>query len=188
MGRSSSAARYDDTISHVAVDAQGNIVVQGQFKDVADWGGKQKLKAGGGSDNDVVLAKYDLNGDHVWSQTVRQRVQRRRRRRRRSIRRATSRWSARSSKSVSFGEGDDHMSLGESDIFVARFTPDGKLEWAQTYGGDREDVGDGVASDAAGNTVITGWFQGTVDFGKGAADEQGQQGRVRAQARRRRAR
>ena len=59
--------RYDDTILHLAVDANGNIFVQGVFKDVADWGG-EPLKAGGGSDNDVVLAKYDTNGDHVWSQ------------------------------------------------------------------------------------------------------------------------
>ena len=35
--------------------------------DSADWGGPKPLNAAGGSDNDVVLAKYDLNGDHVWS-------------------------------------------------------------------------------------------------------------------------
>jgi len=59
--------RYNDTISHLAVDAHGNIYVQGVFRDTADWGGKP-LIAHGGSDNDIVLAKYDVNGDHVWSQ------------------------------------------------------------------------------------------------------------------------
>ncbi len=58
---------YDDTIIHLAVDAQGSIYVQGQFRDTSDWGGKP-LKAAGGSDFDVVLAKYDANGEHVWSQ------------------------------------------------------------------------------------------------------------------------
>jgi hypothetical protein len=76
-------------------------------------------------------------------------------------------------KSVSFGEGDEHTSLGEADAFVARLTTDGKLEWAKTFGAEREDIAWGVASDASGNTVTTGWFQGTVDFGKGAITSKG---------------
>jgi hypothetical protein len=69
-------------------------------------------------------------------------------------------------KSVSFGEGDDHVSNGEADIFIARFDTEGKLQWARTYGADREDVGWGIAADAAGNTVMTGWFQGTLELGR----------------------
>lgn len=163
---------YADTITHLAVDGQGSIIVQGQFKDVADWGGKHKLTAGGGSDNDVVLAKYDLNGDHVWSKRFGN-----------AFNDVAGGVTVDPSghitmvgsfdKSVSFGEDDDHQSLGESDIYVARFTPRGKLEWARTYGADREDIGFGVASDAAGNTVTTGWFQNTVDFGGGPLTSKG---------------
>ena len=76
-------------------------------------------------------------------------------------------------KSVSFGPGDDHTSLGEADAFVARFTGDGKLQWARTFGAEREDIAYGVAADAAGNTVTTGWFQGSVDFGAGAITSKG---------------
>ena len=155
---------YAETIQYVAVDGQGNIVVQGVFKDVSDWGGPQKLTAGGGSDNDVVLAKYDLNGDHIWSQRfgnafndVAGGV---------AIDPAGNITMVGSfDRSVSFGEGDEHSSNGEADIFVARYTPAGKLAWAHTYGAKREDIAMGVASDAAGNTVTTGWFQDTVDFG-----------------------
>jgi hypothetical protein len=68
---------------------------------------------------------------------------------------------------VSFGPGDEHTSLGEADAFVARYTTDGKLAWARTYGAEREAIAYGVGADAAGNTVTTGWFQGSVDFGKG---------------------
>jgi hypothetical protein len=163
---------YADQISHVAVDAQGNIVVQGQFKDVSDWGGANKLKAGGGSDNDVVLAKYDLNGDHLWSSRFGNAFN--------DVAGGVTidpsgyiTMAGSFDKSASFGDGDDHQSHGESDIFVARFTPSGKLEWAHTYGADREDIGSGIASDAAGNTVTTGWFQGTVDFGKGPLTSKG---------------
>ncbi|HEY0480896.1 MAG TPA: SBBP repeat-containing protein [Kofleriaceae bacterium] len=163
--------RYNDTISHVAVDARGNLYIQGVFRDTADWGGAP-LTAHGGSDNDVVLAKYDANGDHLWSAgfgnafndvagglTVD------------PAGNATMVGSF--DKSVSFGSGDDHTSLGEADAFVARFTTEGKLVWARSYGAEREDIAFGVAADAAGNTVTIGWFQGSVDFGSGAQVSKG---------------
>ncbi len=162
---------YADSISHLAVDAQGNIVIQGQFKDVADWGG-EKLKAGGGSDNDVVLAKYDLNGDHVWSKRFGNAFN--------DVAGGVTVDPAGNitmvgsfDKSISFAEGADYQSGGESDVFIARFAPTGTFEWARTYGSDREDVGFGVAADGFGNTVTTGWFQGAVEFGKGMLTSKG---------------
>ncbi len=158
--------RYPDRIRHVGVDGQGSIYVQGEFRDQADWGGGKPLIAAGGADFDIVLAKYDLNGDHKWSKrfggqfdeyagglavdpagnvTI----------------------TGAFRKHITFGLGDDHPSLGEEDIFVARFDTSGKLAWAHTYGAERDDAGGGVASDAAGNTILTGWFQNSVDFGTG---------------------
>nr|MBA3542445.1 hypothetical protein [Deltaproteobacteria bacterium] len=158
--------RYDDTVLHVAVDGQNSIIAQGHFRDTADWGGKP-LTAGGGSDNDILLAKYDANGDHVWSQGFGN-----------AFNDVAGGVGVDPSghiimvgsfdKTVTFGKGDTHTALGESDIYVARFTPEGKLAWAKTYGGDREDQGFGIAVDKAGNSVATGLFAGTVDFGKGA--------------------
>jgi hypothetical protein len=158
--------RYDDAIMHVAVDANNNIYVQGIFKDIANWGG-QDLKAGGGSDNDVVLAKYDVNGDHVWSQRFGNAFN--------EVAggvavdpagNVTIAGSFENKGSISFGDKDDHVSLGEADVYVARFSGDGKLQWAKTFGGDRVDVAYDVALDSAGNALVTGWFEGTVDFGK----------------------
>jgi hypothetical protein len=60
--------KHNDSIRHMTVDAQGNIYVQGTFRDTSEWGGKP-LTAGGAA-TDIVLAKYDLNGDHVWSQQI----------------------------------------------------------------------------------------------------------------------
>jgi len=161
--------RYKDTIMHVAVDANSNVYVQGHFVDVSDWGGKP-LTAAGGSDNDIVLAKYDRNGDHVWSKNFGNEFN--------DVAggitvdpagHITMVGSFENKGPISFGSGDEHASLGESDAYVARFDTDGKLEWARTFGGELEDVAWGVASDAAGNTVTTGWLQNSVDFGKGGA-------------------
>jgi hypothetical protein len=163
--------RYNDTINHVAVDARGNLYVQGVFRDTADWGGTP-LTAHGGSDNDVVLARYDANGDHLWSQgfgnafnDVAGGI---------TVDPAGNVTMVGSfDRSVSFGPGDDHVSAGEADAFIARFTADGKLSWAHSFGADREDIAFGIAADAAGNTVTTGWFQGSVDFGTGAIASKG---------------
>ncbi len=158
--------RYDDTILHVAIDGHANIIVQGHMKDLSDWGGKQ-LKAGGGSDNDILLAKYDANGDHVWSQNFGNAFN--------DVAGGVAVdpsgaivMTGSFDKTVSFGAGDTpHPSAGESDIYVARYSPEGKFLWVKTYGGDREDQGFGIAVDKAGAVVSTGLFQGEVDFGKG---------------------
>jgi hypothetical protein len=159
---------YDDTILHVAVDGNSNVLIQGVFRDTADFGGTP-LKAGGGSDNDVVLAKYDTNGDHVWSKNFGNSFN--------DVAGGlavdpsggiTIAGSFENKGPISFGPGDEHVSLGEADIYVARFTGDGKLVWAKSYGGDRVDIANDVAVDGAGNAVVTGWFEGTADLGRGA--------------------
>ena len=158
---------YNDTILHLALDPRGSIYIQGHFKDKSDWGGGP-LVAGGGSDNDVVLAKYDTNGDHVWSQRFGNAFN--------EVAggvavdpagNVTMAGSFENKGTISFGEKDDHFSLGEADVFVARFDGAGKLAWAKTFGGERIDVGYDVVVDGAGNAIVTGWFEGTVDFGRG---------------------
>jgi hypothetical protein len=166
--------RYDDTVMRVAVDSNNNIYVAGHFADVSDWGGPQPLKAHGGSDNDIVLAKYDTNGDYVWAKNFGNMFN--------DVAgglavdpagHITLVGSFENKGSISFGEGDEHVSLGEADAYIARFTSDGKLEWAHTFGAERVDVAFGVATDAAGNTVTVGWFENIVDFGKGAVASKG---------------
>jgi hypothetical protein len=159
--------RYNDRIKYVGTDGQGNIYVQAEFRDVADWGGAKPLTAAGGADYDIVLAKYDLNGDHKWSKRFGGQFD--------EVATGIAvdpagnvTISGGFRKQISFGDGDDHASLGEDDIYVARFDTSGKLAWAHTYGGQRDDAAGGVAADAAGNTILTGWFQGLADFGQGA--------------------
>ncbi|MDI1478028.1 hypothetical protein [Polyangium sp. y55x31] len=60
-------------------------------------------------------------------------------------------------------------SLTSVDAFLVVFEPEGALRFAKklgdTTGGDQ--IGMGVAFDAAGNVVVTGSFDGSIDFGAG---------------------
>ena len=67
-------------------------------------------------------------------------------------------------------------SVGASDAFVAKFAADGALLWSTYLGGCCDDWATGVAVDAAGNVLVTGWtrsadfpvlhaFQGTLNNG-----------------------
>ena len=68
--------------------------------------------------------------------------------------------------SVDFG-GGLLTSAGGRDIFLAKYDTSGTHLWSQRFGDSRGDQGFGVGVDGTGNVFITGWFQGTVDFGGG---------------------
>ncbi|UCF06867.1 MAG: hypothetical protein JSV33_07555, partial [bacterium] len=68
--------------------------------------------------------------------------------------------------SVDFG-GRALMSAGGADIFLARFDADGTHLWSKRYGDASTQVGYGVACDGSGNVVVTGNFEGNVNFGGG---------------------
>ena len=55
----------DQDIYDVAVDAQGNIVVVGQFVGSVDFGGGVLTTPT--SNADIFVAKYDAQGTHLWS-------------------------------------------------------------------------------------------------------------------------
>ena len=72
---------------------------------------------------------------------------------------------------ATFGTGDRQVTLssnGVGDAFIARYRPDGSLDWAVSAGGSSTEVGRGVAVDASGNAVVTGQFYGEAVFGTGA--------------------
>ena len=47
----------------------------------------------------------------------------------------------------------------------------GELQWAKQAGGTSFDYGIGIATDGDGNSLVTGYFQGTATFGAGEANE-----------------
>jgi hypothetical protein len=50
------------------------------------------------------------------------------------------------------------------DGFLAKYDSDGRLSWATRMGGPNPDQVTGVAVDASGNAIVTGFFNGTAYF------------------------
>jgi len=86
---------------------------------------------------------------------------------------------------ATFGKNEqnqtDLTSAGGKDIFIARYNPDGTLEWAKRAGGANYDYscgeepnydwGSGAAALSDDSTVITGHFSDSAIFGKGEANQ-----------------
>jgi hypothetical protein len=59
-------------------------------------------------------------------------------------------------------------SAGAGDIYLVKRASDGSYVWSQRFGSTEDDRPKGIAIDAGGNILITGYFRGTMSFG-GAA-------------------
>ena len=57
--------------------------------------------------------------------------------------------------------------VGSEDIFVVKLNSASTFQWVYTAGGNSDDHGLGIKVDSSGNSYITGYFSGTVNFGNG---------------------
>ncbi len=152
----------DDAVRAIAVDGPGNVVVTGYFTGTVNFGGGNLVSAGS---YDIFVAKYDLAGVHQSSQRFG----------------STSDdygfsiamdgpgnavVVGRFKSTVNFG-GGNLVSAGSDDIFVAKYNAAGVHQWSQRLGASSADEGHDVAVDGVGNVVVTGYFQGTANFGGG---------------------
>jgi hypothetical protein len=69
--------------------------------------------------------------------------------------------------------GGPLASAGGFDVFLAKYASDGTHLWSRRFGATGNDLGNGVAIDAAGNVVIVGSFEQTVSFGGGSRTSAG---------------
>ncbi len=145
----------------VVSDQSGNVMV-GTFSTTVNLGGGNLTSAGG---MDIFIAKYDQNGQHIWSKRIG------------GIGNDEGRGVAIDSdgnvvvtgifeNTIDLG-GGPLVSAGSKDIFVASYSTTGNHRWSKIFGGGATDLGLGVAIDADNNILLTGSFQGTADFGGG---------------------
>lgn len=153
----------DQAGQSIAVDPMGNAVVTGFFNGSVGFGPIALTSAG---EQDIFVVKLDPSGGHLWSKgfgdaqsQVGQGV---------AVDAAgnvlvTGYFNG----SVDFG-GGLLTSVDAADVFVAKFKPDGMLSWANAYGNVSDQIATGIAADSAGNVVVTGYFNGAIDFGGGS--------------------
>jgi uncharacterized delta-60 repeat protein len=76
---------------------------------------------------------------------------------------------------LTFGSGESNQTVltssGGSDIFIARYNPNGTLAWAKRAGGTADDVGNDITTLSDNSTVVTGSFNGYATFGPGEVNE-----------------
>jgi hypothetical protein len=162
----------DTSGAGIALDAQGNVYTAGTFTGTVDLdpgSGVTALTASGNSDafvseldpagNFVFGVQLDGSGD-VGGQAITVSPG--------GVVLATGSFTG----TADFDPGSGTFNLtsgGGRDVFVSALAPSsGTFVNAWQMGGTEDDVGLGIATDAAGDIYTTGYFGGTVDFDPGA--------------------
>ncbi len=73
---------------------------------------------------------------------------------------------------VRFSE-NTFISKGKSDLFLAKYSPEGVLQWVITAGGPESNSATDICTDTDGNVYLTGYLQGKVQFENEALQSEG---------------
>ena len=141
--------------SGVASDAGGNAFVTGYT-----FG---ELGESPHPSSDAFVAKYSAAGELLWT---------------RQLGTAESDAAAGSSSDPAgnvFIAGDtsgamDGMARGFGDGFVAKYSPEGELEWTRQVGTSQPDAATGVSADADGNVFVAGFTRGSLEGSRDGRD------------------
>ncbi len=156
---------------NIATDSSDNVYAVGFFRETIDFGGGTLTATAG---RDVFLAKFDSDGNHLWSQSFGGTGGT-------DIGLGVAVDSADNvivtgyfQSTINFGGADLTAAGGgsDTDIFVAKFNSAGVHQWSFSYGDTENQQGWGVATDSADNVILTGYYEGAPDFGGGALASQ----------------
>lgn len=165
----------------VTTDEERNVIVTGFFLGTADFdpGPGEDLRTSNGN-RDLFITKFGPDGSYQWTKTagspppncylngsdygngvvtdVARNVY----------------VSGVFGGTVDFDPGpseDWRVSNGHCDVFVTKFAADGNYLWTRAFGGPGEDVGLAIDCDLEEAIVISGHFEGTVDFDPGVGED-----------------
>jgi len=155
----------DDEGFGVAVDGNGDVLVTGVYTTSVNFGGSTLSSFGGGR-GAFIVKLGGSDGHHIWSQRLLSLSE--------SFGFGVAVDSAGNAYDVGSFIGDvmfkgiRYTNAGDQDVFLAKYAAaDGAETWIDHFGGPNTDMGTGVAVDAGNNLVVTGQFNGSVDFGGG---------------------
>ncbi|XXX74568.1 hypothetical protein WMF30_43660 [Sorangium sp. So ce134] len=151
----------DQRAGAVAVDAAGNVLLTGELRGSADFGGGPRASAGG---SDVFVAKLSAAGAHLWSQRFGGTGEERGK--------AIGAGGAGGAivvagdfeEAIDLG-GGPLSSAGGKDIFAAQLDAAGGHVWSRRFGDASDQQVEAITVDGGGTSIITGSFEGTLVFG-----------------------
>ncbi|WP_106090331.1 nucleotide-binding protein [Enhygromyxa salina] len=159
--------RYGDSSNQypakIIVDAQDNLIIVARIYGHLDFGGGELTGKGAA---DVVVAKLDSDGNHIWSDSYGDLDPDR------SERVAVDSLgnvllTGTFTGQVDYGSGM-FESAGMRDAFVVKLDADtGAHVFSRQIGGPGDDYGFGIDADASNNVVIVGRFQESIPLGGG---------------------
>ena len=159
--------------STVGIDSQGNVYSAGSFENSVDFDpglGVYTMVSAGNTSN-IHIYKLDADGNFVWAKQIPTYVEFGRINLK--VDGAGNVYLASDlNKAADMDPGPGVLMMsptGFRDAFVVKLSTDGDLIWAKKFGGpgDTGPQAGIVALDQAGNVIITGSFNNTVDFDPG---------------------
>lgn len=156
----SAGGTQHDKTRGIAVDRYGNVLLTGEFTGTATFG-EHTLTAVGAMD--FFVAKVDPQGKFLWVRSGGGD----------KIDRGYAIATDAADNCYVTGHYEsaeakfDQVSIksvGEYDLFVAKYNAHGKLDWIKTGGGAGYDYGHGIAADKLGNVFVTGAVAGEASF------------------------
>jgi hypothetical protein len=149
----------------IATDPSGNIFIAGRFTGTLDFVGSPLMSAS--ADPELFVAKLDSGGRHLWSKS-----------------------GGPSATTVAIDtDADGNLLLAGSfttqlnlglplgavagtNVFIAKLDPEGMHIWSRRFGDSGEITANAMAVDGGGSLLVTGEFDGVVNFGLGARASQ----------------
>jgi hypothetical protein len=148
----------------VASDEEGNVIMVGSFSGVARFADTTLVGMGG---PDAFIAKFTSEGEQLWIRSINGPAE--------NLARSvctdpqgnvyvTGHFTNWAYFLLTEEDTVRMVSSGGKDIFIAKYTPDGDLDWVRRAGGPQDDTGTGIIYHSHGKLVVSGGFQGRATF------------------------
>jgi len=161
----------ENNLSAIAVDSAENIFVTGSFAGIA-WFDKKQMKSKGS--DDLFLVKYSKEGNVLWAVQSggkgNEHAQSMEVDSKGDILVAGN-----FTASFTFGPSDI-SSTGDWDIFILKYSPDGKMLGGAQIGGNGYDKAMGIALSGQGNIFLAGYFGDEIKVGNTLLKSPGKKG------------
>jgi len=157
----------------IASLADGSALATAYYSGTAVFGAgepNETTLASSGSYYDIFIAKYNPDGTLAWAKSAGSAAGSDAGHGIASLPDGGCLVSGEFGASAVFGLGEPNQttltSAGELDVFVAKYAPDGALDWAIPAGGAQTDHSFGVAYASDNGALVAGHFQGEATFGE----------------------